>query len=478
MATNILSENKVSFNEIEKEIFRGVCREGQRLTKELLEYMDDELAKQRDRSVYRDKGKRDTSIKTVYGEVEYSRRVYQTKTEDGKNAYVFLLDETIGMDKIGLISTNLGEKIAATVVENPFRVTADIISDTCGQSISHSGAWDFVQKLGKKLEAEEDYAVKEMNSGKPRGEREVPVLFEEMDGLWIAMQGKGAKKAPGQEIKMATIYEGWDAESKNASRLVGKVVIAAMEDSESFLERREGKICQIYDAEKIGQRILNGDGGNWIHEPYDPDTIQQLDRFHVIKEIKRKIGHKEYQKELKALLNEEKVDELIEAVKVYADSVATDEEENIEEEKALELKEYLENHKDELKHYDNRGIEIPEPPEGIVYKYLGVQENQNATVAADRMKHGRKRWSQSGANHMVRLLCSHENGDLIEAIDRFTDGFVWEGILEEITGLSAAKAPKEDGKGNNPYIERFGCHLPILDTANAGTVRAMRGLIR
>ena len=31
-------------------------------------------------------------------------------------------------------------------------------------------------------------------------------------------------------------------------------------------------------------------------------------------------------------------------------------------------------HKDELKHYDNRGIEIPEPPEGIVYKYLGVQD--------------------------------------------------------------------------------------------------------
>ena len=478
MATNIVSEKKVSFNQIEKEIFRIVCKEGQELTRELLEFMDDELSLRRDRSVYRDKGKRKTSIKTVYGEVEYCRRVYQAKTEDGRNAYVYLLDEEIGMDKIGLISTNLGEKIAATVVENPFRVTAGIISDTCGQSISHGGAWDFVQKLGARLEMEEDEAVREMNSGSPRGEKEVPVLFEEMDGLWIKMQGKRGKKAPGQELKMATIYEGWDAESRNASRLVGKTVIAAMEDSESFLQRREARICRIYDAEKIGRRILNGDGANWIHEPYDPDAIQQLDRFHVMKEIKRKINHRGYQKKLQVLLRREKIEELIEAVQIYADSVATEDEEDAKEEDALELKEYLENHKDDLKHYDSRGLEIPEPPKGVVYKYMGVQENQNATVAAGRMKHGRKRWSRTGANNMVKLLCSHENGDLIDAVDRFTDGSVWEGILEEIECLSAAKAPKEDGKGNNPYIERFGCHLPILDTANAGTVRAMRGLIR
>ena len=478
MATNIVSEKKVSFNQIEKDIFREVCKAGQQVTRELLEFMDDELARTRDRNVYRDKGKRKTTIKTVYGEVEYCRRVYQTKTEDGRTAYVYLLDEEIGMDKIGLISTNLGEKIAATVVENPFRVTADIISDTCGQSISHGGAWNFVQKLGAKLEAEEEYAVKEMNSGRPRGEKEVPVLFEEMDGLWIDMQGKRGKKAPGQEMKIATIYEGWDTESRNASRLVGKTVIAAIEDSESFHERREARICQIYDAEKIGKRILNGDGGNWIQEPYDPDTIQQLDRFHVIKEIRKKIGHKEYRKKLQELLQKEKIEELIEAVQIYADSVATEDEGDTKEEKALELKGYLENHKEEVKYYDNRGIEIPEPPEGVVYKYMGVQENQNATVVAARMKHGRKRWSRSGANHMVRLLCSHENGDLIEAVDRFTDGTVWEGILEEIECLSAAKAPTEDGRGNNPYVDRFGCHLPILDTANAGTVRAMRRLIR
>lgn len=47
----------------------------------------------------------------------FSYRVYQTSLEDGEKAYVYLLDEAMQMDKIGLISTNLAEKIAMTVTE-------------------------------------------------------------------------------------------------------------------------------------------------------------------------------------------------------------------------------------------------------------------------------------------------------------------------------------------------------------------------
>ena len=34
-------------------------------------------------------------IKTVYGEMEYSRRVYQATLEDGRKAYVYLLDQAM-----------------------------------------------------------------------------------------------------------------------------------------------------------------------------------------------------------------------------------------------------------------------------------------------------------------------------------------------------------------------------------------------
>lgn len=58
------------------------------------------------------------------------------------------------MDKIGLISTNLAEKIALTVTESPYRVTAEQISSTCGQSISAGGVWNMMQRLGERIDEE------------------------------------------------------------------------------------------------------------------------------------------------------------------------------------------------------------------------------------------------------------------------------------------------------------------------------------
>ena len=66
-------------------------------------------------------------------------------------------------------------------------------------------------------------------------------------------------------------------------------MLVGMEKSVAFHEKREACIRKKYDADEIGQRILNGDGGGWIHEPYDPEAIFQLDRYHVYQEITRKI---------------------------------------------------------------------------------------------------------------------------------------------------------------------------------------------
>lgn len=114
MMNLIVEENLVSFKEMEQKIFAYVCELGREITQIMLEAYDKELAEGRDKKVYRSKGSRRTTIKTVYGEVEYSRRVYRTQTEDGQRAHVFLLDQAMQMDKIGLISTNLAEKIAMT----------------------------------------------------------------------------------------------------------------------------------------------------------------------------------------------------------------------------------------------------------------------------------------------------------------------------------------------------------------------------
>ena len=262
MMTTIVNEELVSFKELEKKTYAYLCELGREITQRMLESYDEELAQSRDKKVYRGKGKRATSIKTVYGEVEYSRNVYRTETEDGQVAHVYLLDQAMQMDKIGLISTNLAEKIALTVTESPYRVTAEQISNTCGQSISAGGVWNMMQRLGERIDEEEVHAVKQMDADQTEGEKVIHVLFEEMDGVWLRMQDAHHKKMKKQEMKVFTMYEGWDEEQEKRKRstLVGKTMLAGMETSHDFHEKREACIRKKYAADEIKQRILNGDG--------------------------------------------------------------------------------------------------------------------------------------------------------------------------------------------------------------------------
>lgn len=476
MMSTIVKEELISFKELEKKIFAYVCELAREITGHMLENYDKELAESRDKKQYRCKGKRQTSIKTVYGEVEYSRNVYRTETEDGQTAHIFLLDQAMQMDKIGLISTNLAEKIALTVTESPYRITADIISSTCGQSISAGGVWNMMQRLGERIDEEEYHAVKQMNAGQTEGEKMVPVLFEEMDGVWLNMQDEHHKKMKKQEMKVFTMYEGWDAEKEKNGRstLVGKVMLAGMEKSPEFHKKREACIRKKYNADEIGQRILNGDGGSWIKEPYDPDVIFQLDRYHIYQEILRKISDKRAQSEIRHLFEKEKIEEMLEYIEVYAASVESPDEKDKRSRKARELYQYLNNNKEGLLPYQKRGINIPGPEKGIIYKGMGIQESQNCTVITLRMKNRRMRWSEKGANNLAKVLYRKENRELVETIDRYTDGLVFtEQMQEIIETLSAAKAPKKDGKGSR-YVDIMNRHMPLLDAMQTVSRKAFK----
>lgn len=474
--TTIVNDELISFKELEKKIYSYVCELAREITQQLLESYDKELADTRDKSIYRNKGKRNTTVKTVYGEVEYSRNVYQMKTEEGQKAHIYLLDEAMHMDKIGLISTNLAEKIALTVTESPYRVTADIISSTCGQTISSGGVWNMMQRLGERIDEEELHSVKEMNADQAQGKKIVPVLFEEMDGVWLSIQDEHHKRMKKQEMKVFTMYEGWDSEKEKQKRstLVEKTMLAGMEKSNEFHEKREACIRKKYNADEIGQRILNGDGGSWIKEPYDSEAIFQLDRYHIYQEILRKISDKRAQKEIRSLFEQEKIEEMLEYIELYATSVESPDEMDKSSKKAMELYQYLNNNKDGLLPYNKRGITIPEPSEGILYKGMGIQETQNCTVITLRMKHRRMRWSVNGANNLAKALYRKENKELIETIDRYTDGLVFTMQMKEIIEtLSAAKTPKRDGKGN-PYVDRLNRHMPLFDAMQTASRKAFK----
>lgn len=160
------------------------------------------------------------------------------------------------------------------------------------------------------------------------------------------------------------------------------------------------------------------------------------------------------------MFENEEIDEMLEYIEAYADSVESPDENDKKSKYARELLKYLSNNRQGLLPYDKQGKNIPVPQKGLIYKHMGVQGNQNCTVITMRMKHRRMRWSKSGANNLAKALFRRKNKELINTIDQYTDGLIFNmQIREVIETLSAAKTPKKDGKGN-PYTETIKAHMP------------------
>ena len=133
MMSLMIKENGVTFKELEKNIFAWVCQIGREFTKEFLERYDRMLMEGRDKKKYRNKGARQTTVKTVYGEVTYQRIVYEVNEEDGTRCFVYLLDETLELDHVGLISTNMAELLVKGITELSYRECALEVSEMTGQ---------------------------------------------------------------------------------------------------------------------------------------------------------------------------------------------------------------------------------------------------------------------------------------------------------------------------------------------------------
>lgn len=95
--------------------------------------------------------------------------------------------------------------------EMSYRNCAEKLSQTTGLSISHAAVRNVIQALGDKLVHDEKELVETGKKEDLRGSREVPVLFEEADGVWLNLQGKdrARRNYPKAEMKAAIAYDGW-----------------------------------------------------------------------------------------------------------------------------------------------------------------------------------------------------------------------------------------------------------------------------
>ena len=426
MFEEIVTEEEIKFNNLEKKIFKFVCNFGCLIIKLILESYDRKIMKARDTKKYRHKGLRKNTIKTVMGEVEYVRAMYEVE-EEGIKKRVYLLDEKLHINTEGKASENLIEKIVETVpITDSYRKAEIVIKETTNATLSFEWIRNIVIKLGDKITKKEKEERKMLDKGQlVKGLKQITALFEEADGLWINLQGKDRKERleenkkkcekenkefnPKQkiktELKLHVMYEGWKKDDKRHP-LINKQYIAGMMKPKEIKKLRDARVYQQYDVEKIKLRVVNGDGAKWTKGITAKGGIYQKDQFHIMQEIVRDVP-KEYRNIVEELVKTkqyDKIEKAIEGLKVELGG----------EYKAVKklntLQSYLSSG---LERYQDI-VEVPEAPEGVEYRNMGTQESQIFSKLKKRFCSGRKAFSEHGANALAKICVLSEKFSLEE----------------------------------------------------------------
>ena len=407
----------LTFKELERNFFELGCKMAKELLKQFLENADQELADSRNKKELRHSGKRKTTIKTMMGEVTFKRNIYKKINTDEKSSYLYLLDKALGFETIGVISPNLVEKIVELSCQKSYRQVAQTVSELTNQTISHQGVWDIIQIAGKRQQEKELKTIKAHKNNELCGKREVPVLFEEADGIWLSMQRKSRKKKGNgrKELKIGIAYEGWMPRysSSKEYKTVGKTVYAGYHKSKEFQALREATIASKYNTDEIKYRILNGDGAAWIKHDHDPKTgIFQLDPYHLAQSIVRNVSDKRARYHIKRWLKDGQFDKVynkIEELKYQCDGLVS------KIKRLNNLESYIRNNQEGIISYkDKKDIELPSPPPGLEYRSLGTME-KNVDLFAKRMK-GAKSWSEQGATNLAKIISLKMGGNFKEKV--------------------------------------------------------------
>ena len=426
MFEEIVTEEEIKFNNLEKKIFKFVCNFGCLIIKLILESYDRKIMKARDTKKYRHKGLRKNTIKTVMGEVEYVRAMYEVD-EEGIKKRVYLLDEKLHINTEGKASENLIEKIVETVpITDSYRKAETVLKETTNATLSFEWIRNIVVKIGDKITKKEKEERKMLDKGQlVAGLKQIIALFEEADGLWINLQGKDRKERleknkkkcekenkefnPKQkiktELKLHVMYEGWKKDDKRHP-LINKQYIAGMMKPKEIKKLRDARVYQQYDVDKIKLRVVNGDGAKWTKGITAKGGIYQKDQFHIMQEIVRDVP-KEYRNIIEELVKTkqyDKIEKAIEGLKVELGG----------EYKAVKklntLQSYLSSG---LERYQDI-VEVPEAPEGIEYRNMGTQESQIFSKLKKRFCSGRKAFSEHGANALAKICVLSEKFSLEE----------------------------------------------------------------
>lgn len=436
-----ITKNETKFNDLEEKMWKKKMQEGLNELKDQLRKIDNQLLKNKDNSQLEVKDFQKTTIKCKFGDLEFYRRRYKL-TKNGKIATVYLLDIYLELGYSGQYSQSIVELVLREATEKSYRKTAETIRETTNVSITHTAARriliDFSENHIKKLEKEK---LKLYEKGFIEGQKELKMIYEESDGIYISKQNrkKNKKARKGKrlksEIKIGIVHEGFEKRYSNDFRVKNKQMVATIKSARYFKRLVDMTIGTTYKENAIEKIIINADGAGWCKDIAEsPKERYQLDMFHIQKRITEAVTNKEYKILMSNIVKTNKPKDIFNIIYNYKVELEYDENEE-ELKKVKKLEEYLRNNEKGLLRYQydlGLGQEEIEKLDETEYRNLGTEESQMYCGCRKRMKKNRTSWCDEGAEAMVKVISYIKSNLLDDVITRKIEKAIQEELCERI----------------------------------------------
>lgn len=379
----------------EEEVLKWAYQLAQSVSRVLLEKMDEELMKGREKHLKLE-GSRERWVTTLFGDVRIRRRLYRDPWGNSR----FLLDEAIGLRKRSQASPRVEELATFLCSHLPFEKCEGLLKALLPDGISHTTIHRLVGRVvDPHLEEEEKEMAELFQDGVvPESEgRVVPHLMVEADGASIALQREEERRT---EVKVGIAYEGWQPIGEGRYKLKEKISYTGIMEGERFWEGFSLALAKRYDLSQVGQVIVGSDGAGWARGGVDLlGGIFQLSRFHLVRALHRGVGEE---------LAREVYQACVAGDVAKADSLLQRAQEGSRGESAkriARLRGYLLNNSPGLRDYR---LEVGY--DGL--RGLGAIEGNVDKLIANRMKKRGMSWTKRGGNRMARLINLRERGQL------------------------------------------------------------------
>lgn len=419
-----ITNNEIKFNDLEEKMWKKKMQEGLDELREQLRRIDYQLLKNKNNEYLIPKDFQTTTIKCRFGDLEINRRRYKYK-HDNKVEWVYLLDVYLELGYSGEYSQSIVEMVLKEATEKSYRKTAETIRETTNLSISHTTARKILIDFSENhIEKMEKAKLKLYEKGYIEGNKELKIVYEESDGIFISKQNRSKNKASRKgkklksEIKIGIVHEGFEKRYSNDFKVKNKQMIATTKSAKYFKRLVDMTIGTTYKESSIEKIIINADGAGWCKDIAEsPKERYQLDMFHIQKKIREAVTDSEYIKLMSGIVKTNKPEDIFNIIYNYKVELEYDKKEE-ELRKVKELEEYLRNNKKGLLRYQYElGLtkEEIEKLEETEYRNLGTEESQVYSGCRKRMKKNRTSWGNRGSEAMVKVI-SYIKSNILEDI--------------------------------------------------------------